>query len=84
MHNSELADVIGNLVHRAMKLIGTYTSHVIPDTVHDPEFGLPFDAEALVNNVREDMKISSIDGFLIGGSSQKAKNFIDIIKKTIN
>ena len=35
-------------------------------------------------NINELKKISSIDGFLIGGSSQKAKNFIDIIKKTIN
>ena len=35
-------------------------------------------------NIRELSKIRSIDGFLIGGSSQKSKNFIDIIKKTIN
>jgi triosephosphate isomerase len=35
-------------------------------------------------NINELRKISSINGFLIGGASQKAKNFIDIIKKTIN
>ena len=35
-------------------------------------------------NVIELKKISSINGFLIGGASQYAKNFIDIIKKTIN
>ena len=35
-------------------------------------------------NVIELRKISSIKGFLVGGASQKAKNFIDIIKKTIN
>ena len=29
-------------------------------------------------------KINSIDGFLVGLASQKAKNFIDIIKKTFN
>ena len=34
-------------------------------------------------NITELKKIRSINGFLIGGSSQKAKNFIDIIKKTI-
>ncbi len=34
-------------------------------------------------NITELRKIRSIDGFLIGGSSQKSKNFIDIIKKTI-
>ena len=33
----------------------------------------------------EDLKsISNIDGFLIGGASQEAKKFIDIIKKTYN
>jgi len=35
------------------------------------------------NNVRNLKKISSINGFLIGGASQKSKNFIDIIKKSI-
>ena len=35
-------------------------------------------------NINELRKISLINGFLIGGASQKAKNFIDIIKKTIN
>ena len=35
-------------------------------------------------NIVELKKISSINGFLIGGASQNTKNFIDIIKKTIN
>jgi triosephosphate isomerase len=35
------------------------------------------------NNIAELKKISSINGFLIGGASQNSKNFIDIIKKTI-
>ena len=35
-------------------------------------------------NIRELKKISSINGFLVGGASQNSKNFIDIIKKTIN
>ena len=35
------------------------------------------------NNIRDLKKISSINGFLIGGASQKSKNFIDIIKKSI-
>ena len=37
-----------------------------------------------IKNIDELKKISSINGFLIGGASQNAKNFIDIIKKTIN
>ena len=35
-------------------------------------------------NIVELKKVSSINGFLIGGASKKAKNFIDIIKKSIN
>ena len=35
-------------------------------------------------NISDLRQISSIDGFLIGAASQKTKNFIDIIKKTIN
>jgi len=35
-------------------------------------------------NISELKKISSINGFLVGGASQNSKNFIDIIKKTIN
>ena len=34
-------------------------------------------------NIVQLKKITSINGFLIGGASQNAKNFIDIIKKTI-
>ena len=35
-------------------------------------------------NIKDLREIRSIDGFLIGGASQKSKNFIDIIKKSIN
>jgi len=35
-------------------------------------------------NITELKKISLINGFLIGGASQNSKNFVDIIKKTIN
>ena len=35
-------------------------------------------------NIENLKKIRSINGFLIGGASQNSKNFIDIIKKTIN
>tara|TARA_Y100000992_G_scaffold292093_1_gene249227 strand:- start:171 stop:923 length:753 start_codon:yes stop_codon:yes gene_type:complete len=34
-------------------------------------------------NAKNLSRIKNIDGFLIGGSSQNAKNFIDIVKKTI-
>lgn len=64
MHNSELADVLGNLVHRAMTLIGKYSDFIIPDSTHDPAWSLPFDIEVLINGVREDMKSSAIDSAL--------------------
>ena len=35
-------------------------------------------------NIRKLKLIKNIDGFLIGGASQEAKKFIDIIKKTYN
>ncbi len=34
------------------------------------------------NNIKKLKEIKIIDGFLIGGASQKSKNFIDIVKKT--
>ncbi len=34
------------------------------------------------NNIQKLKEIKIIDGFLIGGASQKSKNFIDIVKKT--
>ena len=36
------------------------------------------------SNVRNLSKISEINGFIVGGSSINSKNFIDIIKKSIN
>ena len=33
-------------------------------------------------NITNLKKINNIDGFLIGGASQSAKKFIDIVKKT--
>ncbi len=36
-----------------------------------------------IKNIRNLARIKDIDGFLIGGASQNAKKFIDIVKKTI-
>ncbi len=35
-------------------------------------------------NIKDLKKITSLDGFLIGGASQNSKKFIDIVKKTYN
>ena len=35
-------------------------------------------------NIKDLSEIDKLDGFLIGGASQKVNKFIDIVKKTIN
>ena len=37
-----------------------------------------------IDNIKNLKEINNIDGFLIGGASQNAKKFIDIVKKTFN
>ena len=61
MHNSELADILGNLVNRAMNLCSKYCDNVIPDTQHDAAFGLPFDIKELVSGIANDMSTCSIN-----------------------
>lgn len=61
MHNSELADILGNLVHRVFNLTHKYCNGVVPSTEHDPEFGLPFDLKALKEGVAEDLKSCAIN-----------------------
>lgn len=56
MHNSELADALGNLVHRVLNLMQKYCNGVVPETTHDAAFALPFDLAQLKRGVREDMK----------------------------
>ncbi len=61
MHNSELADILGNLVNRVVNLCQKYCGGVIPDSTHDEEFGLPFDLAALKVDIAADMKNCSIN-----------------------
>ena len=56
MHNSELADVLGNLVHRVLNLTQKYCAGAVPDVPHDAAFGLPFDLAQLKRGVQADMK----------------------------
>lgn len=60
MHNSELADTLGNLVHRGINLCLKFCDGQIPDTEHDPAFPLPFDLEQLDKDIRKDMSHSAI------------------------
>jgi methionyl-tRNA synthetase len=61
MHNNELADILGNLVHRIFNLCKNYCNGEVPDCVHDAEFGVPFDLKLLVDDVVKDMKQYSIN-----------------------
>jgi len=56
MHNSELADILGNLVHRVLNLAQKYCSGAVPETSHDATFGVPFDLAALKSGIRQDME----------------------------
>ena len=55
MHNSELADILGNLVHRGLNLCLKFCDGVIPDVAHDEGFPLPFDVAALRDEVIKDV-----------------------------
>lgn len=61
MHNAELADILGNLVHRVLNLAQKYCGGAIPDTKHDDKFPLPFDLAVLKEGVAKDMEQSAIN-----------------------
>jgi len=61
MHNSELADILGNLVHRVLNLCQKYCDGRIPDTQHDPAFALPFDLNAFLRDCHADASACSIN-----------------------
>lgn len=61
MHNSELADILGNLVNRVLTLSGKYCDGVVPDCRHDPSFPPPFDLTALIEAAANDIGSCSIN-----------------------
>jgi methionyl-tRNA synthetase len=67
MHNSELADVLGNLIHRVLNLTQKYCGGVVPDVPHDAVFVPPFDLAALKNGVKEELKGCAIQLALFKG-----------------
>lgn len=60
MHNSELADILGNLVHRVLNLAIKYCDGKVPDSVHDAQFPLPFDLALLRDGIAEDIASSAL------------------------
>jgi methionyl-tRNA synthetase len=82
MHNNELADILGNLVHRVLNLCNKYCDSKIPDTVHDPSFGLPFDLESVVTEISVDLKSCSINSAIFRGmEAARATNRYYLILK---
>ena len=61
MHNSELADVLGNLIHRVLNLTQKYCEGIVPDVTHDKTFALPFDLYMLKNSIRYDLNECSLN-----------------------
>jgi methionyl-tRNA synthetase len=60
MHNADLCDTLGNLVHRVTKLCGKYCNGVIPD-VPCPE-ALVLDFDALRNAYSSKMEAFALEG----------------------
>ena len=60
MHNSELADIVGNLVHRILNLCIKYCGGCIPDAPHDPAFPPPFDLPALLVETARNLEACTI------------------------
>ena len=60
MHNSELADTLGNLVHRGLNLCIKYCDGKTPDVTHDLQYGVPFDVAVLIKEISNDAKIYSL------------------------
>ena len=70
MHNSDLADTIGNLIHRATNLCGKYCDGVVTDVKAES----PIDMEEIITTY-----ISKMDNFeLQGGASIATKGFRDV------
>jgi len=61
MHNSELADILGNLIHRVLTLSEKYCSGVVPDIIsHDAQYGTPFDITTVVGAITDAMNTYAI------------------------
>ena len=71
-HN-ELADSLGNLVHRAFVLCTKYCQSAIPNTLHNQEFGLPFDLKSLIEQTPQLAESCSIN-VLLGLAMQAVRD----------
>ena len=58
------------------------TIEFIKSTFKDKSPKVLYGGSVNPKNIKNLREINNIDGFLIGGASQNAKKFIDIVKKT--
>ena len=61
-----------------------YIKHLLKRNFKNNKTIVLYGGSVSSKNVKDLREIKQIDGFLIGGASQKSNKFIDIIKKTIN
>lgn len=81
MHNSELADILGNLVHRVLTLAQKYCDGKLPDVPHDSQFSTPFDLKALKEGVAQDIKECAINSAVFKAmEAARATNRYIIVK----
>jgi methionyl-tRNA synthetase len=60
MHNSELADVLGNLVNRVLNLTKKFCDGKVPDVPHDEAFPIPLNLQELKAVIKHDIDRCSI------------------------
>lgn len=61
-HNADLADVIGNLVHRVTNLCKKYCGGVVVDVKEEAGHALPFDFEAMRKEYIRKMDVYELEG----------------------
>lgn len=78
MHNADLADTLGNLIHRATNLCGKYSGGVVPDVSSSPGDGTEFSLSSEFEKHRKEY-ITKMDNFeLEGGAALAMRIFREI------
>jgi len=67
-----------------LKKIVTFIKKILKEKIKYNKSKILYGGSVNSENIQELRKINQINGFLIGGASQKSNKFIDIIKKTFN
>lgn len=65
--NSELADIVGNMVHRVLNLAVKYCESVIPEYGDIESITFPFDIETLRSDVKSDLDLLHVNTAICRG-----------------